>query len=183
MTKIQKCRQGALRATTLFLVIAAWSVAPLSIAEDEAQEEPLTPVTRLTSIADRASDLAMHAIGLLGIRYKMGGTSPENGLDCSGLVRYVFKQAWDTDLPRTSREISEVGQPVNSSNLQPGDLVFYNTLKRGFSHVGIYLGENRFIHSPSSGGEVRIENMDIQYWKKRFNGARRIEAPTEAEPP
>lgn len=116
----------------------------------------------------------MRAMSLIGIRYKYGGTSPENGLDCSGLVGYVFKEAWGKTLPRTSEEISLLGEKIESHDLRPGDLVFYNTLKRTFSHVGIYLGDNKFIHSPSQGGEVRIERMDVNYWKKRFNGARRI---------
>lgn len=119
----------------------------------------------------------MQAIGMLGVYYKRGGNTPENGLDCSGLVRYVFQQAWGTDLPRTSEEISRVGHRVETQAMQPGDLVFYNTLKRGFSHVGIYLGDNKFIHSPSTGGQVRIESMDVSYWKNRFDGARRIEQP------
>lgn len=116
---------------------------------------------------------------MLGIRYKYGGATPENGLDCSGLVRYVFKEAWGANLPRTSKEISKLGEHVDTKDLQPGDLVFYNTLKRGFSHVGIYLGDNKFIHSPAAGGEVRIESMDLNYWKKRFNGARRITDPEQ----
>lgn len=129
----------------------------------------------LTSeLANRASDLAQHAIETLGIRYKYGSNQPEHGLDCSGLVQYVFKQAWGKDLPRTSAEISRVGERVDVNDLQPGDLVFYNTLRRGFSHVGIYLGDDKFIHAPSKGGRVRIESMNISYWKKRFNGARRI---------
>lgn len=116
----------------------------------------------------------MQAMGMIGIHYKYGGSTPESGLDCSGLVRYVFKEAWGANLPRTSAEISRVGETIEPQNLQPGDLVFYNTLKRGFSHVGIYLGNNKFIHSPSAGGRVRIESMDLSYWKQRFNGARRI---------
>jgi len=86
----------------------------------------------------------------------------------------VFKDALGAELPRTSAEISRVGEKIEQKDLQPGDLVFYNTLRRGFSHVGIYLGDNKFIHSPSAGGQVRIESMDLAYWKKRFNGARRI---------
>ncbi len=120
----------------------------------------------------------MQAMGMLGIRYKRGGNSPETGMDCSGMVRHVFKQAWGSILPRSAVEISQVGQQVKPQDLQPGDLVFYNTLKRGFSHVGIYLGDNKFIHSPSAGGQVRIESMDMAYWKKRFNGARRMNDPT-----
>lgn len=111
---------------------------------------------------------------MVGIRYRHGGTSPEHGLDCSGLVRYVFRQADGTELPRTSSEISRVGEKIEESELQPGDLVFFNTLKRAFSHVGIYLGDNKFIHAPSSGGVVRVESMELAYWKARFSGARRI---------
>lgn len=133
----------------------------------------------LSALTSKASQLAVKAVDMLGIHYKFGGVSPENGLDCSGLVRYVFKEAWGKDLPRTSAEISHVGQKVEPKDLQPGDLVFYNTLKRGFSHVGIYLGDNKFIHSPAPGGDVRIESMDVGYWKRRFNGARRIDAPEE----
>ncbi len=114
---------------------------------------------------------------MLGTHYKYGGTSPENGMDCSGLVRYVFKEAWGTDLPRTAAEISHAGQHVDPQDLKPGDLVFYNTMRRGFSHVGIYMGDNKFIHSPSAGGKVRIESMDLAYWKRRFSGARRIDDP------
>jgi cell wall-associated NlpC family hydrolase len=130
---------------------------------------------KLHDLRDRAANLTEKAIDLLGIRYKRGGNTPENGLDCSGFVRYVFKDAWGADLPRTAAEISKVGEKVDPNDLKPGDLVFYNTLKRGFSHVGIYLGDNKFIHSPAAGGQVRIESMDIAYWKKRFNGARRVE--------
>lgn len=136
--------------------------------------EPNPALAKLQKFTNRASELVLSAMGMLGIQYKYGGTTPENGLDCSGLVRHVFKEAWGEDLPRTSEEISHLGQHVDQKDLQPGDLVFYNTLKRGFSHVGIYLGDSKFIHSPSAGGEVRIESMDINYWKKRFNGARRL---------
>ena len=128
-------------------------------------------------LTERASDLAQSAIGLIGIHYKYGGSSPQTGLDCSGLVRYVFKEALGKDLPRTAAELSREGQKVDQQDLKPGDLVFYNTLRRSFSHVGIYLGDNKFIHAPSSGGKVRIESMDLAYWKSRFNGARRINDP------
>ncbi len=114
-------------------------------------------------------------MSLVGINYRRGGSSPENGLDCSGLVRYVFREARGTELPRTSAEISKLGESVDKKDLQPGDLVFFNTLRKAFSHVGIYLGDNKFIHAPSSGGAVRIESMDMAYWRARFNGARRIE--------
>ena len=149
--------------------------APLAQAADgEPAPVPAPLLSRISSFTDRAASLAIEAMSLVGIHYRLGGTSPEHGLDCSGLVRYVFRQANGTELPRTSSEISQVGEKVEKKDLQPGDLVFFNTLKRTFSHVGIYLGDNKFIHAPSSGGTVRVESMDLAYWKERFNGARRI---------
>jgi cell wall-associated NlpC family hydrolase len=159
-------------ATSLSGVAAsAWSAdidSPFAVLDAPGS------VTALHGLRERAADLAIRAMGLIGIQYKYGGNSPENGLDCSGLVRYVFKESRGSTLPRTSEEISRIGQNVESHDLQPGDLVFYQTLRHAFSHVGIYLGDNKFIHSPASGGAIRIESMDLAYWKKRFNGARRI---------
>ena len=110
-----------------------------------ATDSGSSTLEKLTALTNHASQLALQAVSMLGIHYKYGGNSPENGLDCSGLVRYVYKEALDKDLPRTSAEISHVGQHVDPHDLRPGDLVFYNTLRRGFSHVGIYLGDNKFI--------------------------------------
>lgn len=152
---------------------AFWLAVPNANAS-EATPISETTLTRIQDLTARASELAVRALGMLGIRYKYGGTEPESGVDCSGLVRFVFKDTWGTELPRTSEEMSRFGEKVDAHELQPGDLVFYNTLRRSFSHVGIYLGENRFIHAPSGGGQVRIESMDVNYWKKRFNGARRV---------
>ena len=149
---------------------------------DSPLEEPPPPRTALSKLQDitgRASEMNMRAMSMICIKYKYGGNVPESGLDCSGLVRYLFKEVWNTNLPRTSKEISQVGQQVDTKDLQPGDLVFYNTLRRGFSHVGIYLGDNKFIHAPSTGGKVRIESMDASYWRRRFNGARRINEPDQ----
>jgi len=147
----------------------------LAFGTDSQALEPSAPATTLQEFTNRASELAIQAMSMIGIRYKYGGSAPESGLDCSGLVRYVFKQVWGKELPRTSEEISQLGQKVDKQDLQPGDLVFYNTLRHSFSHVGIYLGDQKFIHAPSRGGQVRIESMDLSYWKKRFNGARRID--------
>lgn len=129
----------------------------------------------------RAREVLVNALSLTGIRYKYGGNSPETGFDCSGFVRYVFKQATSLTLPRSALAISQLGKTVPKDELQPGDLVFFNTLKSTFSHVGIYLGNNRFIHSPSSGGQVRVENMQEGYWAKRFNGAQRIEQKVSSQ--
>lgn len=172
-------------ATALLCCSTAWSAEPIRSTEPNTSEPniALTKFQAITSRAadfsSRASELAMRAMGMLGIHYKFGSNSPENGLDCSGLVQYVFKEAWGAKLPRTSAEISQVGERIETKDMQPGDLVFYNTLKRGFSHVGIYLGDNKFIHAPSSGGQVRIESMDLSYWKSRFNGVRRINDPDQ----
>lgn len=125
--------------------------------------------------SERAREVLVNALSLTGVRYQYGGNSPETGFDCSGFVRYVFKQATTLTLPRSALAISQLGTTVPKDELQPGDLVFFNTLKSTFSHVGIYLGNNRFIHSPSSGGKVRVESMQDGYWAKRFNGAQRID--------
>jgi len=170
-----------LRNHLLYPVLLATLLISQPAAAVDGMPEDSAPVasavSRFREFTNRASEVALQAMGLLGIRYKMGGNTPESGMDCSGLVRHVFKQAWGTILPRTAEEISRVGEQVDNHDLRPGDLVFFNTLRRTFSHVGIYLGDNKFIHSPSAGGQVRIENMDMAYWKNRFNGARRINEP------
>jgi cell wall-associated NlpC family hydrolase len=121
-----------------------------------------------------AQDVAMYALGLIGVNYRFGGSTPDTGLDCSGLVRHVFEEVTGVSLPRTAKEMSALGSKVTPANLQPGDLVFFNTRRFAFSHVGIYLGDNRFVHAPSQGSEVRIAQLDQAYWQKHFNGARRV---------
>jgi len=116
-----------------------------------------------------------HALDALGTRYRYGGRSPETGFDCSGLIAHVFEQAWGKPLPRTAREQSRIGTPVRRRDLVPGDLVFYNTRNQPHSHVGMYIGNGRFIHAPKPGARVRIERVDTPYWKTRFNGARRLD--------
>lgn len=125
-------------------------------------------------------ELPFYALSLLGTPYKYGGSQPETGLDCSGFVRHVFNQVAGIQLPRSSQEISHQGDPLEPHELQPGDLVFFNTLDQAFSHVGLYLGENRFIHaSSSSTGMVTLSNMSQPYWSGRFDGARRLIRPNE----
>ena len=121
-----------------------------------------------------AQDLILKGLELVGINYRRGGTNPDSGLDCSGFVQVVFRDSIGKLLPRTAKEQSEVGNVVDKDELKPGDLVFFNTMRRAFSHVGIYLGDNRFMHSPRTGAEVRVEDMSQSYWVKRYNGARRI---------
>lgn len=120
------------------------------------------------------TEAAIFALAFTGVNYRYGGNSPESGMDCSGFVVHVFKEAFDISLPRTSAEIEQAGMPIEVSELSPGDLVFFNTLGADFSHVGIYLGNNKFIHSPRAGSQIRVENMKLPYWTRRFDGARRI---------
>jgi cell wall-associated NlpC family hydrolase len=126
--------------------------------------------------ASKAQEVLIQALSLTGIEYKYGGSSPDTGFDCSGFVRYVFSQATQLTLPPTARAISQVGMSVKKDELQPGDLVFFNTLKSAFSHVGIYIGNNQFIHAPRTGEVVRVENMNNSYWLSRFNGAKRLDS-------
>jgi cell wall-associated NlpC family hydrolase len=121
---------------------------------------------------------AKEALVKVGIHYRYGGSSPAEGFDCSGLVAHVFERAWGISIPRSTAQQRSVGHAVKRENLQPGDLVFYNTRNRPYSHVGIYLGDGIFVHAPRPGQRVRIENMDNSYWRARFNGARRLDPPT-----
>ncbi|NYT23046.1 C40 family peptidase [Alcaligenaceae bacterium] len=118
--------------------------------------------------------LASTALNYLGIKYSFGGDTPNSGFDCSGLVRYAAEKSLGLKLPRRSAEMARLGQSVKRNELERGDLVFFNTRGQRFSHVGIYLGDNKFVHAPSSGSKVRVENMNIGYWQKRYNGARRL---------
>jgi cell wall-associated NlpC family hydrolase len=131
-------------------------------------------VPETTGYLARASELAVHALALIGINYKYGSNSPEKGFDCSGLVSHVFQEVAGVVLPRNSQSLAKVGAKVEPTELQPGDLVFFNTRRRAFSHVGIYIGDARFVHAPSRGGEVEISDMHGRYWKTRYNGARRV---------
>ena len=129
-----------------------------------------------------SDDISMYAASLVGSPYRLGGTSPDTGLDCSGFVDHVFRQIAGIKLPRDSQAISEATQPLDQSALQPGDLVFFNTLNHAFSHVGIYLGDDRFVHATSSHtGSVMISRLSDRYWHERFDGARRVSMP-EARP-
>jgi cell wall-associated NlpC family hydrolase len=128
-------------------------------------------------VRDRASDMVVSAMNFVGVRYRRGGTSAETGFDCSGFTRHVFETSVGLVLPRRADE--QAAMPglvtVRREELKPGDLVFFNTMRRTFSHVGIYIGDNRFIHAPSHGKDVRTDDMSFAYWAKRFTGARRAE--------
>lgn len=120
------------------------------------------------------NELAIYAMSLADTQYQYGGNSPGNGFDCSGFVRYVFQQSLGWPLPRTSGEMSRAGVALSTDQLRPGDLVFFNTQQQPFSHVGIYVGEDRFVHAPRSGKAIALVNMRENYWQSRYDGARRI---------
>ena len=126
------------------------------------------------SVSNTASELVVTAMGFLGVPYKRGGNTFETGFDCSGFVRSIYQQTVGLILPRKAEQQAAATQQIEKSELQPGDLVFFNTLRRNFSHVGIYVGDGKFIHSPSAGSEVRVEDMQKAYWAHRFDGARRV---------
>ncbi len=129
---------------------------------------------------DMASELVLSAMNFLGVPYRRGGSSAQSGFDCSGFTRHVFENSVGLILPRRAIEQANSPDlvPIQKSELKPGDLVFFNTLRHTFSHVGIYIGDDKFIHSPRAGGQVRVEDMRQAYWQQRFDGARRAPAMT-----
>lgn len=156
-----------------FLLLTASS----AMAQEKAEIAPASeaiPTTLETRHLAGVSDMLDYALNLIGVNYKYGGSQPTTGFDCSGYVRHVFSQMAGLSLPHNALAMSRLGRKISPDELKPGDLVFFNTLKRSFSHVGIYVGNNRFIHAPSSGGGVEIVSMQDKYWVQRFNGARRL---------
>jgi cell wall-associated NlpC family hydrolase len=138
----------------------------------------------LDQVRDRSTEMAIAALDFVGVRYRRGGVSAETGFDCSGFTRHVFEMSLGMVLPRRADE--QAAAPglvaVKREELQPGDLVFFNTLKHTFSHVGIYIGANRFVHAPHSGASVRTDDLSFAYWAKRFTGARRIVTTAAVQP-
>lgn len=160
---------------TILLSAAAIALSSAGAGQATEQQQRLSDEPSLFErYTSSAKDLVLKGLELVGINYRFGGTDPDSGLDCSGFVQVVFKDAVGLLLPRTAKEQSEVGNIIDKKELKPGDLVFFNTMRRAFSHVGIYLGDNRFMHAPRTGAEIRVEDMSQGYWVKRYNGARRV---------
>jgi cell wall-associated NlpC family hydrolase len=134
----------------------------------------------------KASQLVVGALGFLGVPYRRGGNDVATGFDCSGFVRAIYQQTAGLLLPRRASEQAASTEKIDKTDLKPGDLVFFNTMRRAFSHVGIYVGNGKFIHAPKPGGEVRVEDLGTSYWAKRFDGARRVlmdaNPPNEPQP-
>lgn len=150
-----------------------------------AGAEPGSSSRLLASVRDTASELVLSAMNFLGVRYKLGGNSVENGFDCSGFTRHIFEMSVGLVLPRRADEQARDSSlsSIRREELKPGDLVFFNTMRRTFGHVGIYVGEGKFIHAPRTGSAVRVEDMRDSYWAKRFTGARRADLKAAAEIP
>lgn len=155
----------------MVLGLAGVVSAPAAFAAQPPRFAALSPSIPM---ADAGTEVVLRALSLLGVNYRFGGNTPDTGLDCSGLVRFVFHETLGMPLPRRSEEMSRVGSEISTRELQPGDLVFFNTLRRAFSHVGIYIGNGQFVHAPAAGKAIRVENLGAAYWARRYNGARRL---------
>jgi len=139
-----------------------------------AASRPAPAPANLPANAAAANAVLMRALSLVGTPYRWGGNTPESGFDCSGLVNYVFGDMLNLHLPRTSRELAAYQGPrIARAHLAAADLVFFGSGGQ-VSHVGIYLGDGRFVHAPSSGGTVRLAQLDDRYWASRYSGARRV---------
>jgi len=154
-------------------VLGVWGNPDAQLADAARRLRKLQLVQLFSAGSDNA--MVSEALNYLGIRYRFGGSSPDTGFDCSGLVTYSAERSLGLKLPRNAAEMAQQGISVAKNELKAGDLVFFNTMGRRYSHVGIYLGDDRFVHSPSAGGVVRVESMTMAYWTKRYNGARRLD--------
>ncbi|MBC7803106.1 MAG: C40 family peptidase [Candidatus Parcubacteria bacterium] len=168
-----------MRRNNLFLIIYLLTISGCAsyLPTLETRALPPSPPISAPTVPPRIerSEALLQALFALGLDYRYGGNTPVTGFDCSGLVAHVYKEAWGIRLPRNTKAQSQAGVAVSLAELQAGDLLFYDTLKRPNSHVGIYLGDGRFVHAPKAGSQVRVESIRSAYWAQRFNGARRVE--------
>lgn len=201
MPCLSRARRFALAALAALAAAAGVQAAPDAAANDPIAQllaerglgdpdkvpaaVPPSEYAFVQTMRDKASDMVLSAMNFLGVPYRRGGNTADTGFDCSGFTRHIFELSLGHVLPR--RVDDQASAPglikVKRDELKPGDLVFFNTLKRTFSHVGIYIGEGKFIHSPRSGASVRVEDMRYAYWSKRFTGARRAPPLAEAAIP
>jgi cell wall-associated NlpC family hydrolase len=149
------------------------SVSDAAARTDSAESDDDSVAGDAAVVTDPRQELTDFALQFVDVRYRRGGRAPSTGFDCSGFVHYVFAQVFGVDLPQNSASQYEVGKQVARADMKTGDLVFFKTRGKRISHVGIYLGEGRFIHSPTTGERVRVSNLAENYWARRFAGARR----------
>lgn len=173
-------------ATAVSLLLASSLVFAAPADEQAAEVKRMSELASLmqlgdqmkSSVGEKTDQMLGKAMGLLGVPYKRGGSSTETGFDCSGFVRYMYETSVGRLLPRRADEQAAATDKIDRNELNPGDLVFFNTMRRTFSHVGIYLGDGKFIHAPSAGKAVRVDDLRAAYWTKRFTGARRVQDTT-----
>ena len=138
----------------------------------QTEQEPDYPIQPIPT--EHRQEIVLTAMGLMGSPYRFGGSDPDIGFDCSGLVKFVFRKVAGAQLPRTTGSQAAISRRIVRRDLRPGDLVFFNTLGKPNSHVGIYIGNDQFVNAPSSGGRVRIDSMHNPYFAKRFTAARTL---------
>lgn len=166
---------AVLMASTLMISTAAQAAPVDELDSWLAEKGLLSQIQQVRqNVSLKASELVVHAMGFLGVPYQRGGDTVETGFDCSGFVKAIFEQTVGLALPRKAEQQAADTQRIDKKELVPGDLVFFNTMHRAYSHVGIYVGDGKFIHSPKPGAEVRIESLGAAYWNRRFDGARRV---------
>lgn len=157
-------RASAILSVTFAVLLAACSSpSPPSVASAGTIAQP---------ISEKGNEVALYSLGLVDTGYRFGGKNPDAGLDCSGMVSYVYGQAAGVKVQGSAADLARKGRPVDPEALRPGDLVFFNTRNRPYSHVGIYVGDARFIHAPSTSGRVRIDRLNDRYYAQRFEAAR-----------
>lgn len=138
-----------------------------------AAPQPSRPEANADNFGGTAMEVVLYALGLLNIDYRFGGANPESGLDCSGMVSYIYRQAAGISLPHNAAQIAQLGREVGRQQLEPGDLVFFNTRNKPFSHVGIYIGDERFVHAPATNGQIKVSSLRNSYFASRYEGGRR----------
>ena len=174
----QKCGGGKIVVYTLPMRIdkailpIVSSAALLLAACGSVPPAPESVVAQRPTVDERGREIALYALGLIDTGYRFGGKNPDAGLDCSGMVAWIYGQAASLKVSGSAAEIARLGRPVERGSLRPGDLVFFNTRNAPFSHVGIYIGGERFVHAPSSNGRVRIDLLANSYYAQRFEAGR-----------
>ena len=171
---------------TLRVALIALALLLAACSSRAPSPQPVhTPPIASPSYLGGAEDVLFRALGLVGTPYRYGGNTPEGGFDCSGLVAYVYREMLDLRLPRTSRDLAAVqGPKIDPQRLATGDLVFFATNGgRAVSHAGIYVGDGRFVHAPSTGGTVRLDSLDNVYWQRVYLDAKRVITPELARNP